>query len=258
MLLPRCASQWSPYPAVTCLVSCSPEGYEKLYLLGDGFSIFSYSALLGPSVDTRSCVSAGCLQTICGHFLREDGARILRSISKNDVHFVRSIISDSHLFELVLGDDFPRRFHYSSFAWLDSGYTHTSVSASGKMLTPIRVLVGGGSFARVSVARDMKNRFLVDVIMRLVLASMVFLRPCTFPIRRPMSFLTVVLSLLASKASITRSIFQPELLFHIGCRRRSPLQGVRACVELQLFPRVLCGIGHCPGQLIASWWKGGS
>ena len=39
-----CASQWSPYPAVTCLVSCSPEGYEKLYLLGDGFSIFLYSA----------------------------------------------------------------------------------------------------------------------------------------------------------------------------------------------------------------------
>ena len=38
---------------------------------------------------------------------------------------------------------------------------------------------------------------------------------------------------------------QPELLFHIGCRRRSPLQGVRACVELQLFPRLLCGIGHC-------------
>ena len=39
-----CASQWSSYPAVTCLVSCSPEGYEKLYLLRDGFSIFSYSA----------------------------------------------------------------------------------------------------------------------------------------------------------------------------------------------------------------------
>ena len=36
-----CASQWCPYPAVTCLVSCSPEGYEKLYLLGDGFWIFS-------------------------------------------------------------------------------------------------------------------------------------------------------------------------------------------------------------------------
>ena len=27
-------------------VSGSPEGYEKLYLLGDGFSIFSYSASL--------------------------------------------------------------------------------------------------------------------------------------------------------------------------------------------------------------------
>ena len=46
------------------------------------------------------------------------------------------------------------------------------------MLTPIRVLVGGGSFARVSVARGMKNRFLVEFIMRLFLASMVFLRPC--------------------------------------------------------------------------------
>ena len=33
------------YPAVTCLVSCSPEVYEKLYLLGDGFSIFSYSSV---------------------------------------------------------------------------------------------------------------------------------------------------------------------------------------------------------------------
>ena len=34
------------YPAVTCLVSCSSEWYEKLYLLGDGFSIFWYSARL--------------------------------------------------------------------------------------------------------------------------------------------------------------------------------------------------------------------
>ena len=94
-------------------------------------------------------------------------------------------VSDSHLFELVRlrstgsrtapGDDFPRRFHYSSFVfarqWI---HAHTSVYGGAKMLTPIRVLVGGGSFARVSVARGMKNRFFVDFIMRLFLASMVF------------------------------------------------------------------------------------
>ena len=51
----------SPSCPATCLVSCSPEGYEKLYLLGDGFSIFSYSS-----------VSAGSF--------REDGPRILSSI----------------------------------------------------------------------------------------------------------------------------------------------------------------------------------
>ena len=114
------------------------------------------------------------------------------------------------------------------------------------MLTPIRVLVGGGSFARVSVALGMKNRFLVDFITRLFLASMVFLRPCTFPARRPMSFLTLVLSLLASKASVTREYF-PNLnsSFTLVAGRQSPLQGVRACVEFQLFLRVLCGIGHC-------------
>ena len=118
----------SSYPALTCLVSCSPEGYEKLYLFGDGFTIFSYSARLVRTVDTRSCVSAGFLQSNCSHFLREDGARILRSISKKDVYFER--VTCSSLFDLwstgsrtVPGDDFPRRFHYSSFAWLDSGYT---------------------------------------------------------------------------------------------------------------------------------------
>ena len=234
----------SSYPALTCLVSCSPEGSEKL-LIGRLLLDFLEFCTFGPSVDTRSCVSAGCLQTSCGHFLREDVARVLRSISKNDVYFEGSIISDSHLFELVRlrstgsrtvpGDDFPRRFHYSLFAfarqWI---HAHTSIYGGGKMLTPIRVLVGGGSFARVSVARGMKN-----FIMRLFLASMVFLRPCTFPAQRPVSFLTLVLSLLASKASVTREYFA-----NLNASS-TQVEGVRACVELQLFLRVLCGIGHC-------------
>ena len=37
MLLPRCASQWSPYPAVTRLVSCSPERYEKFWTSAEKF-----------------------------------------------------------------------------------------------------------------------------------------------------------------------------------------------------------------------------
>ena len=42
-------------------------------------------------------------------------------------------------------DDFRRRFHHSSFVWLDSGYTLIRRSVE----VPIRVLVVGGSFARV-------------------------------------------------------------------------------------------------------------
>ena len=38
------------------------------------------------------------------------------------------------------------------------------------MLTPIRVLVGGGSFARVSAARGMKNRFLVELVHHAVIS----------------------------------------------------------------------------------------
>ena len=45
------------------------------------------------------------------------------------------------------------------------------------MITPIRVLIVGGSFARVCAAREMNNKFLVIFVMRLFLVSMVFLRP---------------------------------------------------------------------------------
>ena len=45
------------------------------------------------------------------------------------------------------------------------------------MITPIRVLTVGGMFARFCVVRDMKNRFLVNFVVRLFLVSMVFLRP---------------------------------------------------------------------------------
>ena len=42
------------------------------------------------------------------------------------------------------------------------------------MITPIRVLIVGGSFERVCVARDMKNWFLVNFVIRLFQVSNCF------------------------------------------------------------------------------------
>ena len=62
-------------------------------------------------------------------------------------------MSDGHLLVLVrlrstgsrifLGDDFRRRFHYSIFAWLDSGYTlmHQSMEVKVAVLHEFAWLV---------------------------------------------------------------------------------------------------------------------
>ena len=73
--------------------SCCPEihifisssGIFNIITADQTVSAFELDFLVffrfGSTVDTRPCVSAGALQTLCGHFLREDGARILKSVS---------------------------------------------------------------------------------------------------------------------------------------------------------------------------------
>ena len=46
------------------------------------------------------------------------------------------------------------------------------------MITPIRVLIVGGSFARFSVACDRKNKFLVTFVMRLFLLLLPYSPHC--------------------------------------------------------------------------------
>ena len=103
----------------------------------------------GSTVDTRPCVSAGALQTISGHFLREDGARILKSVSRPSLLVLFFCSVEEHRFTdfFFSRGDFRRRLHRH---WI---HARTSDHRGKAMIAPICFLVVSRIFARVCSAR---------------------------------------------------------------------------------------------------------